>query len=31
MKKSLRDTLFGFRTKQNEDTAAAADAIAECG
>ncbi len=27
MKKSLRDTLFGFRTKQNED-AAAADAIA---
>jgi hypothetical protein len=28
MKKSLRDTLFGFRTKQNQDSAAAADAIA---
>ena len=28
MKKSLRDILFGFRTKQNLDTAAAADAIA---
>ena len=27
MKKSLRNTLFGFRTEQNED-AAAADAIA---
>ena len=28
MKKSLRETLFGFRTKQNQDAAAAADAIA---
>ena len=28
MKKSLRNTLFGFRTKQNQDTASAADAIA---
>ena len=28
MKKSLRDTLFGFRTKQNRDGAAAADTIA---
>ena len=25
MKKSLRDTLFGFRTKQNQDTASAFD------
>ena len=28
MKKSLRDTLFGFRTKKNQDIASAADAIA---
>lgn len=27
MKKSLRDTLFGFRTKQNNDAAATADAV----
>jgi hypothetical protein len=27
LKKSLRDTLFGFRTKQNNDAAAAADAV----
>jgi len=28
MKKSLRDTLFGFRKKQNQDIDSAADAIA---
>jgi len=28
MKKSLRDILFGFRKKQNQDTDSAADAIA---